>query len=376
MSIEYLKYLFEIIHKYISQPKLVLYFESSESYHTRIVPSQNNTQSFFCHLMVKNTGRKTAKNCRARVIDIQAEDTTGSFVLCPGFLNPFILKWAHEDNFNPKDIEPDIPVRLDLCCGLQNRPNNLIFITQQKADGNQTIYPPGTYNVKVRVNAENSQTVDGEFVIQFGGSWNDIHVITDDNIETEHRKVNSGEPKKEKGGWGKKIGVGLFGLAAIATILAVLFGDNIWGRFNEKLKSKKPTTETTEMETKQIAESKLVLSLRNICRDIESRPSALQHETAKQYYGLSIKRECLKVLAVEVNPGDENIYNLHLTFPDQPTSLKIELTILCEVSRDQYPQLHIAKEGMELYLSGEIEYTFRRFVEDFIVLSNVTLEFE
>ncbi|MBL7106542.1 MAG: hypothetical protein ISS77_02905 [Phycisphaerae bacterium] len=207
------------------------------------------------------------------------------------------------------------------------------------------------------------------------------HVSLGDNASHASRDINTStpKPKKEKGGWGKKIGVGLFGLAAIATILAVLFGDNIWGRISKEFKSNKPAIkqiESPKTETKQITENKLYLSLRNICRDIDSRPLAQQAVTEKQYLGLKIKRERLKVLEVEINPGDESIYNLVLTFPDQPTFPNSKWIILGTVSKDQYPQLRIAREGMEFYLSGEIEYTFRRDRVPYIDLSNITLEFE
>jgi len=50
------------------------------------------------------------------------------------------------------------------------------------------------------------------------------------------------EPEKEKGGWGRI----LLWLAAIATILLLLFGDNILGRISKKFKSNKPAVEQTE----------------------------------------------------------------------------------------------------------------------------------
>ena len=140
-----------------------------------------------------------------------------------------------------------------------------------------------------------------------------------------------------------------------------------------------PSIQTSTSKERQLPstnENKLNLSLRNICKDIDSRPLALQDETAKQYFGMMIKRERLKVLEVEINPGDESIYNLVLTFPDQPTFPNSKWIILGTVSKDQYPQLRIAREGMEFYLSGEIEWTFRRDRVPYIDLSNITLEFE
>ena len=93
------------------------------------------------------------------------------------FSAPFILKWAHEKDYDPKDIEPDLPRRLDLCYGLERKPNQLSFFTIHKPDGNLTIYPPGTYRVKVRVDSENASLVDKYFIVNFKGGWDQITII-------------------------------------------------------------------------------------------------------------------------------------------------------------------------------------------------------
>ena len=81
----------------------------------------------------------------------------------------------------------------------------------------------------------------------------DLSIIARDNIDGTTPK-----PKKEKSGWGKKVCVILFSIAAIATILVWLFGDNIWGRISKEFKSNKPTVkqiETPKIETKTIKEA-------------------------------------------------------------------------------------------------------------------------
>ena len=93
---------------------------------------------------------------------------------------------------------------------------------------------------------------------------------------------------------------------------------------------------------------------------------------------MKIKRNHLRVHGVEVNPGDPNIYNLELIFPDGPYSPNIRWMTLCNVSKDIYPQLIFAKKGNDIYVSAEVEEIFKNpmTLYKFIELSNVTLEFE
>ncbi len=162
--------------KYYRRPKLVVYYDANETYTTRDVLEQNNTPGFFCHVMVKNDGKEIVKNCRGRVIDIQIEDEAGNFRKHEKFSAPMVLKWAHENDFNPKDIEHDLPRRLDLCFGLQVQPDNLFIFTEPKPDGNLKVYPPGRYKIKIRIDSKNAKTVDLYFIVDFKGGWNQITI--------------------------------------------------------------------------------------------------------------------------------------------------------------------------------------------------------
>ena len=126
--------------------------------------------------MVKNEGKEIARNCRGRLIGLQIEDESGNFINHDMFSAPMVLKWAHENDFESKDIEPDLPRRLDLCYGMQVQPNNLFIFTIHKPDGNLKIYPPGRYNVKIRVDSQNASTVDQHFMVDFKAGWNQITI--------------------------------------------------------------------------------------------------------------------------------------------------------------------------------------------------------
>jgi hypothetical protein len=179
ISSGWLNFLWKLIEKGIKfqkRPKLILYFDRSETYRVRNVVDQDNVPGFFCHLMVKNNGKEIVRNCYGKVIEVAVRDENGNFTRHPLFSNPFVLKWAHEDDFNPRDVENDLPRRLDFCYSIQSIPDKLIFFTPQKPDGNLTIYPPGTYSVRVRIYAENTKAVDGYFNINFSGQWNQISI--------------------------------------------------------------------------------------------------------------------------------------------------------------------------------------------------------
>jgi len=127
-------------------------------------------------VMVKNEGKEIAKNCRGRIINIQIEGDSGNFIKHNMFSAPMILKWAHESDYEPRNIEPDLPRRLDLCLGMQAHPNNLFIFTIHKPDGKQTVYPPGKYRVKIRVDSDNASSVDQHFIIDYKSGWNQISI--------------------------------------------------------------------------------------------------------------------------------------------------------------------------------------------------------
>lgn len=158
--------------KYFRRPRFKIYFDPEETFHTRRLVDLDNAPGFFCHLMVKNVGKEVAKECRAHLIEVKVRNDDGIFLRHPDFLNPVVLKWAHEPDFGPRDIDPDIPKRLDLCMAVQPYPQFFSFFTQRVPTGNRIDYPPGDYLVRVRVRAENSSSSDNSFFITYRGVWN------------------------------------------------------------------------------------------------------------------------------------------------------------------------------------------------------------
>jgi hypothetical protein len=159
----------EKAYHHLRRPRLRIYYDPNETYLVRRVRELRGAPGFFCHLMVKNEGKVTARACHARLMKVHVQDASGDYKPHPGFINPVVLKWAHEADFEPRDIDRDLSKRLDLCYTVEPHPKVLRFFSHKVPSGNQTDFPPGHYLVEVRVTADNAATVDGEFLVSYSG---------------------------------------------------------------------------------------------------------------------------------------------------------------------------------------------------------------
>lgn len=162
--------------RYAHRPRLHVYFDAAETYHTRSVIDAGGSLGYFSHVMVRNDGRDVARNCRGRLMEVWRRNADGTTGRAPGFVAPVVLKWAHELDFGPRDVEHDPPRRLDLCYALAAQPNQLRFFTHPMPAGVQTVFPPGTYIVRVRVDSDSARRAEGVFRIDFTRGWNQIIV--------------------------------------------------------------------------------------------------------------------------------------------------------------------------------------------------------
>jgi hypothetical protein len=214
--------------------------------------------------------------------------------------------------------------------------------------------------------------------------WDEIDVNIESrrilsNLKYEYEQIET-EPdkKREREGmivvrkpfykkrYTKIIGV-LSGLVLITTLLINLKTIKEWFY--------SPRIKTSTSKGRQLPltnENKLSVSLKEICKDIDSRPLAQRHDTAKQYVGIRIQEERLKLLDVSKNP-EGDIYFLSMVFPDQSdTSYSTGRRIFCDIPKEQYPELNLAKQGVELYISGQIKEAEAKYIE----LSDVSLKFD
>lgn len=156
------------------RPRLQVYFDPNESYHTRNVVNLG-VRGFFCHVMVKNIGKEIALTCRGRLIKVEVPES-GLLVGHADFQPSVTLKWGHEPDFDPRDIEPDIPRLLDVCCVFEPSPNILRFASDKSPCGIRTDFPRGNYVVTIRCDGKNLKPIDAQFVIRHQGAWNETKV--------------------------------------------------------------------------------------------------------------------------------------------------------------------------------------------------------
>lgn len=124
--------------------------------------------------MVRNKGKEIARQCRIRLMAVSTLMPQGP-VAAPGFVAPRTLKWAHEPDWDSRDIEPDVPRRADLCYAVDGVPV-LIFFTPPMPSGVQTIFPPGQYRVRVRVDSANAGRDEATYDVSFDGTWETVNV--------------------------------------------------------------------------------------------------------------------------------------------------------------------------------------------------------
>jgi hypothetical protein len=162
------------LRRYIRRSTLHVYFDAAVTYQIREVAG--GASGYFCHVMVRNNGSTTARNCRGRLLEVSMRHPDGSTSPAPGFVAPVFLKWAGQRDFDPQDVERDQPRRLDLCFALASSPDQLRFFAPPSPSG-VLIFPRGVYTVRVRVSVDNMRAAHAVFRVDFTRGWDDIVVV-------------------------------------------------------------------------------------------------------------------------------------------------------------------------------------------------------
>ncbi len=156
----------------VFRPRLEVYFDAASTYQTREV-ADAGASGYFCHVMVRNAGSATARNCRGRLLELSVRHADGSTSTTPEFLAPMFLKWAREPDFAPRDVESGRPRPLDLCFALASTPDQLRFFAPPSPSG-VLILPPGVYRVRLQVTADDMRDAQGVFRVDFTRGWDRI----------------------------------------------------------------------------------------------------------------------------------------------------------------------------------------------------------
>lgn len=156
----------------VTKAKLVIYYDPNETYH--VLPDLSvNLTGRFCHVMVRNIGKKDALSCIGELRKIEKE-VNGNFETILEYRNIMQLKWAHEADYSLKDIESLDAKRLDVCYVHQGV-DVLHFFTKKYPSGNQTDFSPGKYRITLRVRSSNVASVDKKFIVEyFRGDFNSL----------------------------------------------------------------------------------------------------------------------------------------------------------------------------------------------------------
>ena len=164
--------------RFWGRPALEVYYDKNETYHTRKTVDREDAHGFYCHVMVRNKGKSTARMCQGRLIAVEVVGDKGQVTRHPDFVNPTVLKWAHEPDYEPKDIKIDLPRRLDLCYVISSSPDVLSFFADKRPSGNRTNFQRGVYRVTIRVDGEGIEPSVGRFLVKHMGDWNKVEVCS------------------------------------------------------------------------------------------------------------------------------------------------------------------------------------------------------
>lgn len=149
-----------------------IYFDARETYHeVKLVDYENQPQSFWLHLMVKNNGFEISKKAEAYVSEIWILENK-RYKKLQGFNSPVKLKWAHEADIYPIDILPKEKRRLDICFICKNEEILHIMARGFPSGSIKNMLEPNAYLFVVKVVSDNS-LMPAEFILQvtWDGEW-------------------------------------------------------------------------------------------------------------------------------------------------------------------------------------------------------------
>ena len=162
------------VYKFFIKARLKIIFDPNETYHERTV--ENGRQAIFLHLIIKNRGFVTARNCEGYLIKVMRFDKERHrFVFDDRFPAQLILKWAHEKDFSSKPILPRNKRPLDLVFAHPGD-QNLCLFTEHFPRGSNTFFTSGVYLVDIAVISDNAKEVKGTFELIWNADWKNIQV--------------------------------------------------------------------------------------------------------------------------------------------------------------------------------------------------------
>ena len=169
LPVIFIKWLISIPYKVA----IKIYFDPKETYH-QLPEMRSRKDSFWLHLIVKNKSSFTdIKNAQGFVSSVWGLQDNKKYIYT-SFRSQIKLKWAHENDFGPRDIIRGHKRRLDVCFALEND-ENIYFATEFYPSGTQRFLPPGEYIFLINITAENLPHSESYLLqVTWNGKYTDL----------------------------------------------------------------------------------------------------------------------------------------------------------------------------------------------------------
>jgi len=151
----------------LKKPRLSVYHDPDDDKLVTSDPGCTEARDNFIHVMVRNDGRDAARNCTGELWSIQ-ELKGARFQNIPAYKQAATLRWADSKDFSAKEMA-STPLRLEICCVREGQ-DTLHFSTENASRDNQTVFPPGTYKIRIRIKGARLQMVTNEFIVKYNAS--------------------------------------------------------------------------------------------------------------------------------------------------------------------------------------------------------------
>ncbi len=159
-------------------PKLELKFNNNEyAYKTEII--KNKVTTHYIRVEVVNTGRQIAKQCRAYLVNVERENSSGQFVPTH-YKDSLQLSWAakkdEKDKFSPLDLSKDISQFINVI--VITEPNK--YQTQVQEDlysyKNLLQGEHGKFRYTIHVSGDNVNPAFIKIISNWNGNWENYEI--------------------------------------------------------------------------------------------------------------------------------------------------------------------------------------------------------
>lgn len=160
-----------IFFRWIRKPKVKLYFDPKETYHN-VFAVDIKKYTLWIHIMVKNKSLTDIRNAQGFVSAVW-EIKDGEKHILPLFRNQIKVHWAHENDYNPKDIIRRNKKRLDVCYSVDG--DKILYLaTQHHPSGTQMSLNTGEYILLMNLTAENISSKSYLLRVIWNGNYTEL----------------------------------------------------------------------------------------------------------------------------------------------------------------------------------------------------------